>query len=58
MDDSEIDAIWAEAEEAAIHAWGPLGSPTHRPNPYPKDSEQADVWDHAFRSAYANQNGH
>ncbi len=58
MNDAEVDRIWEEAESAAIHAWGPLGSPSCASNPYPKGSEQAEVWDHAFRSAYANQNGY
>lgn len=58
LTEEEIDQIWADAEDAATHAWGPLGAPICRENPHPDGSEASEVWDHAFRSAYARQNGY
>lgn len=58
LDDGEIDAIWDDAKDAAINAWGPLGSPNCRPNPHPLGSREADIWDRAFRNTYARENGY
>lgn len=53
-DDAEIEAIQTAAHDAAVHAITP-----HRVvNPYPAGSRRADIWGHAFRSAYAAENGY
>jgi hypothetical protein len=57
LDDAEVEAIWEDAADAALHAWGPLGAPNCRPNPHPSGSTKADIWDGAFRDAYARENG-
>ncbi len=57
LDDSEIDAIQEDAADAALHAWGPLGSPICRPNPYSESDARHEVWAFAFRQAYASENG-
>jgi tRNA(His) guanylyltransferase len=49
-DEGEMDLIAELAHEAALHA-----SPfMPAPNPYPPGSDRAFVWDHAYRSAMAN----
>lgn len=58
LNDTEIDVICDDAADAAIDAWGPLGAPSHRPNPHPKGSEAAEIWDRAFMRAYAKENGY
>lgn len=50
--DEEIDAIYDEAKEAAIHAWLP-GSTV---NPYHDDPQRRDIWDFAFRQAFMREN--
>ena len=52
-----LDAIEQDAEDAAIHAWGPLGAPTHRPCPHPEGSEEAEAWWIAFHREYAREHG-
>ena len=51
-DDGEIERIHEEAAEAARSSW--LGNV--KPNPYPSDSERAEIWDFAFRNAWAQDN--
>jgi hypothetical protein len=58
LTEEEVDAIWEDAKDAAINAWGPLGAPNCRQNPHPLGTVKADVWDHAFRDAYARENGY
>jgi hypothetical protein len=58
LNDAEIDTIYEQAEQAAINAWGPLGSPRRKPNPYPAGSDRAEIWDRAFSRAYARENGY
>jgi hypothetical protein len=52
-----LDAIQKDAADAAAHAWGPLGSPKHRPCPHPEGSEEAESWWLAFHRHYAMENG-
>ena len=52
-----LDAIREDAEDAAAHAWGPLGFPKHRPCPHPEGSEEAEAWWIAFHQHYAMENG-
>lgn len=56
--DEQIEEAYADAENAAIHAYGPLGAPIVARNPYPQGSELADIWYHAFRNFYARENGY
>jgi hypothetical protein len=56
-DDARMEEIAADAEDAALNAWGPLGSPRRRANPHPDGSEEARYWDATFMSAYARENG-
>lgn len=56
-DDARMEEIAADAEDAAIHAWGALGNPQRRPNPHPEGSEEAEYWNTTFWSAYARENG-
>ena len=58
MTDGEYDAIFEQGADAAIHAWGPLGSPKHPPCPYPQESKKADVWWRGFNDTYARENGY
>lgn len=53
MTDEEIERIHEEAQEAAIHHYP--GRLTF--NPYPINSEAYDIWEYAFRNAYAQENG-
>jgi hypothetical protein len=57
-DDSVRDIIHDDAENAAMNAWGPLGSPNHRECPFPKDSPAAEIWWIDFNSSFARENGH
>ena len=52
LNDAEIEAIQAEAEDFAIHC----GQPNAVINPY-SDATRAEIWAHSFRSAYARENG-
>lgn len=56
-DDAEIEEIHEAAALAAVDGWGPAGVMSHG-NPYPRGSERADIWDYAYRNAYARQNGY
>lgn len=51
-----LEAIHQDGEDAATHAWGPLGSPTHRPCPHLDGSEEAEAWWIAFHQQYAMEN--
>lgn len=57
LSDDEIDTISDDAKDAALHAWGPLGSPQHRPCPY-RDAERCELWYRHFNRHYANENGY
>lgn len=53
MTEEEIERVREEAQEAALH---------HHPrkttwNPYEPGTEAHDIWDYAFRNAYAQENG-
>lgn len=54
--EAAFEAIQADAEDAALNAWGPAGAPNHRPNPHPEGSEEAEAWWIAFNRAYAAEN--
>lgn len=54
--ESMLEAIQQDAEDAAGHAWGPLGFPKHRPCPHPEGSEEAEAWWIAFHRQYAQEN--
>jgi len=56
-EDDEIEAIHEAAALAAVHGWGPAGVNGRR-NPYPEGSARAEIWDHAYRNAYARENGY
>lgn len=56
-DDARMEEISADAEDAALHAWGPLGAPRQRANPHPDGSEEAEFWESSFLNAYARENG-
>jgi hypothetical protein len=56
-DDARMEEIAADAEDAALHAWGPLSSPRRRANPHPDGTEEARYWDTVFMAAYARENG-
>jgi len=56
-DDARMEEIAADAEDAAVHAWGPLSSLRRRPNPHPDGTDEARYWDTVFMSAYARENG-
>lgn len=56
-DDGEIDRIHEEGAAVAEHAWGPAGVNGGR-NPYPPTSMRAEIWDYAFRNAYARSCGY
>lgn len=58
MTDDEIDEIWEDAKDAAINAWRPLGAPNHRANPYPENTAKWELWNRAFASCYASENGY
>lgn len=57
-DDDEIEVICEAAKDAALHAWGPLGAPNGRANPYAQDDPRHDIWACAWRNAYATNNGY
>lgn len=57
LDEAEIEAIHEDAQDAALNAWGPAGA-SSRSNPHEAGSEAAAIWDHAFRNAYARENGY
>lgn len=40
-DDARMEEISADAEDAALNAWGPLSRPRRRANPHPDGSEEA-----------------
>lgn len=54
--DDEIEAIH-EAAQAAVHGWG-LSGVAGRGNPYPSGSARAEIYDYAYRNAYAQANGY
>jgi len=56
-DDARMEEIAADAEDAAVHAWGPLSCPRRRANPHPDGTDEARYWDTVFMSAYARENG-
>jgi len=54
LSDEDIEAIQDMAREAALHCGHNIGAAS---NPYQPGSEQAEIYDFAFRSAYARENG-
>lgn len=56
-DDARMEEISADAEDAAVHAWGPPSNIRRRSNPHVEGSEEATFWESVFTSAYARENG-
>ena len=56
-DDARMEEIAADAEDAALNAWGSLGSPVARENPHPDGSDEAEYWNTVFMASYARENG-
>lgn len=54
MDDDEIEEIHEAAATAGQDDWFYGKTPC----PYPVGSEQAEVWNFAYRNAYAQENGY
>ena len=54
LTDGEIEALYAAAEEAALHCVHIAASV----NPYPAGDVRSEIWSSAFRTAYARGNGY
>jgi hypothetical protein len=53
--EAEIEAVWADAEEAANQTWQPGG---WKPCPHPEDDWRAEVWKQAYGHHLARNGWH